>query len=352
MGPGNRWVAAKHLVSGRVGIDMLGPGELVLAADGADPAVIAADLLAQAEHDPDARPIVVTSDPALVAPINAASKPLATLSTADIARAALQNGGIVLCDDTTAVVAAVNALAPSTRAPGPCPNPGRGHPYYGGLFVGAGAAEVLGDYGMAPITSCPPGTARFSGGLGVFDFVRIRTWMRIDAPADAQGLVADADAAFEGRGPPFRSAALVVDMRRARAPSISCRSMCRAWAASSLRHRARCWRRGGRRLPGPRPAWASPRAGHRPPPSDRPYFLHNRARGHVGGRMLDGPRWPSLLVPRVVGHGVIGGVLLGDGHAEDRAKSPRRGPRRSRSSLRTKACCSRSPRGPARRSRC
>ena len=65
MGPGNRWVtAAKKLVAGRVGIDMLaGPSELVVLADGsADAGVIAADLIAQAEHDPDALPVLVTID--------------------------------------------------------------------------------------------------------------------------------------------------------------------------------------------------------------------------------------------------------------------------------------------------
>src|SRR5688500_6097642 len=72
VGPGNRWVtAAKHVVSARVGIDMLaGPSELVIMADGsADPSLIAADLLAQAEHDPDAMAAVITLDEVLVAKV-------------------------------------------------------------------------------------------------------------------------------------------------------------------------------------------------------------------------------------------------------------------------------------------
>mmetsp|Transcript_62582 Transcript_62582/g.69976 ORF Transcript_62582/g.69976 Transcript_62582/m.69976 type:complete len:91 (-) Transcript_62582:325-597(-) len=64
---------------------------------------------------------------------------------------------------------------------------------YGGLFIGVGAAEVLGDYGAGPNHTLPTGgTGRYTGGLSVFNFLRIRTWMRIDNPAESQGMVHDA----------------------------------------------------------------------------------------------------------------------------------------------------------------
>ncbi|MEJ2188110.1 MAG: histidinol dehydrogenase, partial [Acidobacteriota bacterium] len=89
VGPGNRWVtAAKQLVSGTVGIDMLaGPSELVvLADDGADPTIVAADLLAQAEHDPDALPVLVTPSPTLAARVDhEIERQLDDLSTRDVA---------------------------------------------------------------------------------------------------------------------------------------------------------------------------------------------------------------------------------------------------------------------------
>ena len=97
VGPGNRWVtAAKALVVGRVGIDMLaGPSELVVVADaGANPEIVAADLLGQAEHDVDAVPILVTNSHELAVSVALeCERQLAQLSTAGIARAALRNGG-------------------------------------------------------------------------------------------------------------------------------------------------------------------------------------------------------------------------------------------------------------------
>merc|ERR1711865_765440 len=89
VGPGNKWVtAAKSIVSGICGIDMLaGPSEvLVIADDTADPEVVAADLLGQAEHDVEARPILVTADRTVLANINAAlRRQLAVLPTRDVA---------------------------------------------------------------------------------------------------------------------------------------------------------------------------------------------------------------------------------------------------------------------------
>jgi phosphoribosyl-ATP pyrophosphohydrolase/phosphoribosyl-AMP cyclohydrolase/histidinol dehydrogenase len=190
VGPGNRWVtAAKQRVAGRVGIDMLaGPSELVVLADaGADPDTVAADLLAQAEHDPDALPVLVTTAPALVDAVESAlHRRLADLPTAATARAALVNGFAVPCATLDEAIAVCDRLAPEhlellvADAADVAPRVR----HYGGLFVGAGAAEVLGDYGAGPNHVLPTGAgARHTGGLSVLHFLRVRTWLRMDDPA-------------------------------------------------------------------------------------------------------------------------------------------------------------------------
>ena len=199
VGPGNRYVtAAKHLVGAQVAIDMLaGASELVVFADAAaSPAVVAADLLAQAEHDPDAVPVLVTVDPALADRVNAElARQLADLPTAAVARAAVGNGGVVIVASIEEGIAACDALAPEhlelclesagAVAPRLC--------HYGALFIGAGSAEVLGDYGAGPNHVLPTArTARSRGGLSVYTFLRVRTWLRIDDAAAARPLVEDA----------------------------------------------------------------------------------------------------------------------------------------------------------------
>lgn len=209
VGPGNRWVtAAKQLVSGRVRIDMLaGPSELVvLADDSADPQTVAADLLGQAEHDPDAVPILVTTSATLVEQVEAALEArLSDLPTAETARQALDNGFSVVAADLEEAARICDQLAPEhlelalddvdARALAPKLS------HYGGLFVGHGAAEVFGDYGAGPNHVLPTGgTARFSGGLSVLDFLRVRTWLAIDDPAEARTLVDDAAALARHEG--------------------------------------------------------------------------------------------------------------------------------------------------------
>ena len=116
VGPGNKWVtAAKQLVSGSVAIDMLaGPSELVVLADeSANPAVVAADLLGQAEHDPDAIPILVTCSEALILSVEIElESQLPKLSTEAIARESLTNGGSILCPTMTEAIQMVNAIGP------------------------------------------------------------------------------------------------------------------------------------------------------------------------------------------------------------------------------------------------
>ncbi len=197
VGPGNRWVtAAKQLVVGRVGIDMLaGPSELLVIADAeADPARIAADLLAQAEHDPDALPVLVSpSEPLLDAVDAEVERQLATLSTHETARAALANGFSVLTGDLAEAVSVSDRFAPE-HLELHVQDPEALRPaHYGAVFVGAEAAEVLGDYAAGPNHVLPTGSgARFGGGLSVADFLRMRTWLRIDSPGDAQPMVQDA----------------------------------------------------------------------------------------------------------------------------------------------------------------
>lgn len=199
VGPGNRWVtAAKKRVFGDVGIDMLaGPSELVILADAsADPALIAADLLAQAEHDPDALPVVVTSDSSLADAVEAElAARLVDLPTAANATAALARGFLVLVDDLEGGAEVCNRLAPEHLevfvADVDAITPKLRH--CGARFDGANAAEVLGDYGAGPNHVLPTGRgARFGAGLSVFDFLRIRTWMRLDRPIEADALFRDA----------------------------------------------------------------------------------------------------------------------------------------------------------------
>lgn len=215
-GPGNRWVtAAKQLVVGAVGIDMLaGPSELVvLADDSADAELIAADLLAQAEHDTDALPVLVTTcAPLITAVIDALRRQLSSLPTASTAQAALQQGAAVLCSNLDEAIMAVDAAAPEhlevhTRDPGALARRLR---HFGAAFIGAASAEVFGDYGIGPNHVLPTGrTARFTGGLSVLNFVRVRTWLQMDPhpPADVIADVA-ALARLEGLEAHARAAEL------------------------------------------------------------------------------------------------------------------------------------------------
>jgi phosphoribosyl-ATP pyrophosphohydrolase/phosphoribosyl-AMP cyclohydrolase/histidinol dehydrogenase len=199
VGPGNRWVtAAKKLVSGRVRIDMLaGPSELVVFADRtADPATVAADLLAQAEHDPDALPVLISVDAALIDAVEAElAVQLDQLPTRDIARAALANGFATLVADLDAGIDLCERIAPEhlELLLADADSVAARVKNYGGLFIGAHAAEVLGDYGAGPNHTLPTGgTARSTGGLSVLTFLCTRTWMRLDDPAAARQLVDDA----------------------------------------------------------------------------------------------------------------------------------------------------------------
>jgi len=180
VGPGSIWVAlAKKLVYGDVGIEGLyGPSEVVILADAeADPRLIAADLLAQAEHMADSPVILVTPAKSLVAPVLAElNKQLKRLSRKSMAAASLAKcSGLALTRTMEEAVEIVNELAAEhvqicTAEPFAMLSRIRNA---GAIFVGQTSPVPLGDYVIGPSHSLPTGrTARFSSGLGVMDFMK------------------------------------------------------------------------------------------------------------------------------------------------------------------------------------
>jgi histidinol dehydrogenase len=209
VGPGNAYVtAAKRRVYGAVGIDALaGPSEVVVVADGAnDPAWIAADLLAQAEHDPDAQSILITDDGAFAeAVIAALDAALSTLPTADAASASWRDHGAVVIAPLDRAPALVDQIAPehvefAVANPERLANQVR---HAGAIFLGRHTPEAVGDYVAGSNHVLPTsGAARFSSGLSIADFLKRTSVLKCDplafralAPAaidlaDAEGLAA------------------------------------------------------------------------------------------------------------------------------------------------------------------
>jgi histidinol dehydrogenase len=180
VGPGNAYVAAaKRLVFGRVGIDMIaGPSEVLVIADCTGNAGwIAADLLAQAEHDVNAQSILITDDAALADDVErAVEAQLATLPRADIARASWNEfGAIILVGNLGESVALANAIAAEhleimTADPEGLSAQIRNA---GAIFLGPHTPEAIGDYVGGSNHVLPTArSARFSSGLGVLDFMK------------------------------------------------------------------------------------------------------------------------------------------------------------------------------------
>jgi histidinol dehydrogenase len=180
VGPGNVYVAlAKRRVYGEVGIDMIaGPSEVVVVADdGAEPEWLAADLLAQAEHDPMARAVLITDAPALLPRVAASlARQLEALPRRAIATESIDaNGALVLVATLDDAVELANRLAPehlelAVRVPAALLPRVR---HAGAVFLGAHTPEVVGDYVAGPNHVLPTaGTARFASPLGTEDFVK------------------------------------------------------------------------------------------------------------------------------------------------------------------------------------
>jgi histidinol dehydrogenase len=180
VGPGNAYVAAaKRLVFGKVGIDMIaGPSEVLIIADHSGNAGwIAADLLAQAEHDANAQSILITDDTALADEVaRAVETQLATLPRAKIARASWQDfGAIILVNNLDDAVRLANSIAAEhleimTADPESLSARIRNA---GAIFLGAHTPEAIGDYVGGSNHVLPTArSARFSSGLGVLDFMK------------------------------------------------------------------------------------------------------------------------------------------------------------------------------------
>jgi histidinol dehydrogenase len=180
VGPGNKYVAAaKNYVSRDVGIDMqAGPSEILILSDAGDPAWLAADLIAQAEHDPDARALLITTKRRLAAAV--ARETATRVPDEGPARASLAaHGGIIVARTRAEMIALANRMAPEhlvvddeataaavSRA--------------GAIFVGAYTAQVAGDYAIGSNHVLPTGgAARFRGGLSTADFVRVVSVQRV-----------------------------------------------------------------------------------------------------------------------------------------------------------------------------
>ncbi len=180
VGPGNAFVAeAKKQVYGKVSIDMIaGPSEIMIIADGkSDPAVAAADLLSQAEHDRNASAVLATDSPELAEAVCAElERQIPLLDRAEIARASIDsNGKIIICSGIKEAVRIANGIAPEHLEL--ClDNPFDwldGIRHAGSVFLGRNCPEALGDYFAGPNHTLPTsGTARFSSPLGVDDFVK------------------------------------------------------------------------------------------------------------------------------------------------------------------------------------
>jgi histidinol dehydrogenase len=222
VGPGNAYVAAaKRMVFGQVGIDSIaGPSEVVVIADaGQDPARIAIDLLAQAEHDESAQSILITDSLDLADAVAAAvAVAIPTLPRAAIAGASwARHGAVIVTRDLDEAAALSNRLAPEhlqimTADPEAVFGTIR---HAGAAFLGAWCPEALGDYVAGPNHVLPTGrTARFASGLSVFDFLKRTTWIAAgQAALDAIGPAAVALAAAEGLQAHARSVAMRLSSR-------------------------------------------------------------------------------------------------------------------------------------------
>ena len=187
VGPGNAYVAAaKKLVSQDVAIDFVaGPSEILIVASQGNARWIAADMLAQAEHDVDARAILLTTDKEFALRVQAEIEiQLSSLSTVQIAqRAIVENSAIVVCDTTDSAFDLVNTIAPEHLSVEQKSDIDRVSSA-GSIFVGQYSTEAAGDYASGPNHILPTsGNAAVRGGLSVNDFVKVITVQELSKTA-------------------------------------------------------------------------------------------------------------------------------------------------------------------------
>jgi histidinol dehydrogenase len=177
VGPGNIYVAAaKKLLAGEVGIDFVaGPTEILLVAGDGDPGVLAADMLAQAEHDVDASAVLLTTSKRLAQQVAAeVDRQLAVLPTAAVARKAIQrNSAIILTASLDEAFELANAFAPEHLSIPDAKWLAKVR-HAGSVFIGPNSPEAAGDYASGPNHVLPTsGAARVRGGLSAADFVKV-----------------------------------------------------------------------------------------------------------------------------------------------------------------------------------
>jgi histidinol dehydrogenase len=206
VGPGNLYVtAAKMLVSGECGIDMpAGPTEIVVTSESGDPAGIAADLVAQAEHDPETMAVMITSNATLAEAVRAEVK--VRVQGNAIAKQSIAARGCIFVTETVAEARELtNRLAPEHLTVDTLADL-KWVKNAGSVFVGEYAPQSMGDYVSGPNHVLPTGrNGRVRGGLSVMDFVKVitvqeytRTGLRVMGPhaialAQAEGLLGHAE---------------------------------------------------------------------------------------------------------------------------------------------------------------
>jgi histidinol dehydrogenase len=182
VGPGNRYVAAaKSYVAGDCAIDFrAGPSEILILSDAGDPAWLAADLIAQAEHDPDARAVLITTRARLARAV--AREVALQMPDAGPAPAAIRdNGGIIVTRTSAQAIALANRMAPEHLVVDEDWQ-AEAVQCAGAIFVGSHTAQVAGDYAIGSNHVLPTGeAARFRGGLSAADFVRTVSVQRLTA---------------------------------------------------------------------------------------------------------------------------------------------------------------------------
>ncbi|MEX2261759.1 MAG: histidinol dehydrogenase [Bryobacteraceae bacterium] len=185
VGPGNIYVAAaKKLLAGEVGIDFIaGPTEILMISEDGNPEFLAADMLAQAEHDLDACAVLLTPSRELAAKVaEAIDRQLKTLPTAPVARAAIRkNSAIVIVRSMEEAVEIANRFAPEHLS---IPDEAllEKVAHAGSVFIGPFSPEAAGDYASGPNHVLPTGgMARLRGGLSAADFVKVISVQQLGA---------------------------------------------------------------------------------------------------------------------------------------------------------------------------